>query len=90
MTTGGVGLLPAYANNFLTRSVTSRLLKGETPTVELVNRLQEVERVSHPQAFAFETGRVGHSCLEEGELKLSYELQVSQGCRNLPSEVLAE
>jgi len=34
--TGGVGLLPAYANNFLTRSLTSRPLKGETPTVELV------------------------------------------------------
>jgi LysR family hca operon transcriptional activator len=33
---GGVGLLPAYAQNFLTRSVTSRPLKGETPTVELV------------------------------------------------------
>jgi LysR family hca operon transcriptional activator len=34
--TGGVGLLPAYAKNFLTRSVTSRPLKGDTPTVDLV------------------------------------------------------
>lgn len=34
--TGGVGLLPAYAQNFLPRSVTSRPLKGATPTVELV------------------------------------------------------
>jgi LysR family hca operon transcriptional activator len=34
--TGGVGLLPAYAQNFLTRSVTSRPLKGDTPTVDLV------------------------------------------------------
>jgi LysR family transcriptional regulator, hca operon transcriptional activator len=34
--TGGVALLPAYAQNFLTRSVTSRPLKGDTPTVELV------------------------------------------------------
>src|SRR6202047_2753194 len=34
--TGGVGLLPAYAENFLTRSVTSRPLKGNTPTVDLV------------------------------------------------------
>jgi LysR family hca operon transcriptional activator len=34
--TGGVGLLPAYAKNFLTQSVTSRPLKGDTPTVELV------------------------------------------------------
>jgi LysR family hca operon transcriptional activator len=34
--TRGVGLLPAYAQNFLPSSVTSRPLKGETPTVELV------------------------------------------------------
>jgi LysR family hca operon transcriptional activator len=34
--TGGVGLLPAYAQNFLPRSVTSRPLKGDTPTVDLV------------------------------------------------------
>jgi LysR family hca operon transcriptional activator len=34
--TGGVGLLPAYAQNFLPASVTSRPLKGETPTIELV------------------------------------------------------
>ncbi len=34
--TGGVGLLPAYAQNFLLSSVTSRRLKGDTPTIELV------------------------------------------------------
>jgi LysR family hca operon transcriptional activator len=34
--TRGVGLLPAYAQNFLPLSVTSRPLKGETPTIELV------------------------------------------------------
>jgi LysR family hca operon transcriptional activator len=34
--TRGIGLLPAYAQNFLPSSVTSRPLKGETPTVELV------------------------------------------------------
>jgi LysR family hca operon transcriptional activator len=34
--TRGVGLLPAYAQNFLTPLVTSRPLKGEAPTVELV------------------------------------------------------
>jgi LysR family hca operon transcriptional activator len=34
--TGGVGLLPAYAQNFLTSSVTSRPLKGDTPIVDLV------------------------------------------------------
>jgi LysR family transcriptional regulator, hca operon transcriptional activator len=34
--TRAVGLLPAYAQNFLSSSVTSRPLKGDTPTVELV------------------------------------------------------
>jgi len=34
--TRGVGLLPAYAQNFLPPSITSRPLKGEAPTVELV------------------------------------------------------
>jgi LysR family transcriptional regulator, hca operon transcriptional activator len=36
MSTRGVGLLPAYTQNFLPSSVTSRPLKGNTPTVELV------------------------------------------------------
>jgi LysR family hca operon transcriptional activator len=34
--TQGVGLLPAYAKNFLPRSLTSRPLKGESPTIDLV------------------------------------------------------
>jgi LysR family hca operon transcriptional activator len=34
--TGGVGLLPAYAQNFLPSSVTSRALKGDAPTIDLV------------------------------------------------------
>jgi len=34
--TRGVGLLPAYAQNFLPPSVTSRPLKGETPAIDLV------------------------------------------------------
>src|ERR1700677_2290295 len=34
--TRGVGLLPAYAENFLPSSITSRPLKGEAPAVELV------------------------------------------------------
>jgi LysR family hca operon transcriptional activator len=36
ISTRGVGLLPAYAQNFLPSSVTSRPLKGNTTTVELV------------------------------------------------------
>ena len=34
--TRGVTLLPAYANNFLPSSVTSRPLKGKIPTIDLV------------------------------------------------------
>jgi LysR family hca operon transcriptional activator len=34
--TRGVGLLPAYAQNFIPSSVTSRPLRGDTPTVDLV------------------------------------------------------
>jgi LysR family transcriptional regulator, hca operon transcriptional activator len=34
--TRGIALLPASAENFLTRSVVSRPLKGETPTIDLV------------------------------------------------------
>jgi LysR family transcriptional regulator, hca operon transcriptional activator len=34
--TRGVGLLPAYAQNFLPWSVTSRPLKGDAPTIDLV------------------------------------------------------
>jgi len=34
--TGGVGLLPVYAQNFLPPSITSRPLKGDAPTVDLV------------------------------------------------------
>jgi LysR family hca operon transcriptional activator len=36
MSTRGVGLLPAYTQNFLPASVTSRPLKGDAPTVDLV------------------------------------------------------
>src|SRR5271155_358034 len=35
VSTGGVGLLPVYAQNFLPSSMTSRPLKGYTPTVDL-------------------------------------------------------
>jgi LysR family hca operon transcriptional activator len=34
--TGGLGLLPAYAQDFLPSSVTSRPLKGDAQTVDLV------------------------------------------------------
>jgi len=36
VSTQGLGLLPAYAQNFLPSSVTSRPLKGDPPTVDLV------------------------------------------------------
>ena len=36
--TGGVAILPAYAENFLTSSVVSRPLKDEAPTIHLAVR----------------------------------------------------
>ncbi|MGB7282574.1 MAG: LysR family transcriptional regulator [Candidatus Acidiferrum sp.] len=36
ISTRGIGLLPAYVQNFLPSAVTSRPLKGETPTIDLV------------------------------------------------------
>jgi len=36
VSTRGVGLLPAYVQNFITSSVTSRPLKGNAPTIDLV------------------------------------------------------
>ncbi len=36
VSTRGVGLLPAYAQNFLPSSITSRPLKGDAPTIDLV------------------------------------------------------
>jgi LysR family transcriptional regulator, hca operon transcriptional activator len=36
LSTRGVALLPAYAENFLPWSVACRPLKGEAPTIELV------------------------------------------------------
>jgi LysR family transcriptional regulator, hca operon transcriptional activator len=34
--TRGVALLPAYAQNFMPPSVTSRPVRGDTPTIDLV------------------------------------------------------
>ncbi len=44
VSTRGVGLLPAYAQNFLPSFVTSRPLKGDTPTVDLVLGYQKSNR----------------------------------------------
>jgi LysR family hca operon transcriptional activator len=64
--TRGVALLPAYAKNFLPRSVTTRPLDGEAPTIDLVigynktnispilglflSRLDQLRKRSGPQA----------------------------------------
>ena len=37
--TRGVALLPAYVRNFRPWSVTSRLIVGDSPTIDLGNRL---------------------------------------------------
>ena len=59
--TGGLGLLPAYAQNspFVCNESPS---EGRYANCRSGPRLQKVEPVSHPEDFAFETGRVGRSC----------------------------
>jgi LysR family hca operon transcriptional activator len=46
VSTRGVGLLPAYAQNFLPSSVTSRPLEGDIPTVDLVLGYKKSNRSS--------------------------------------------
>src|SRR4029077_4712270 len=36
------------------------------------SRRQKVERVAHPEGFAFEIGRIASSCLEEGAVNLLF------------------
>jgi DNA-binding transcriptional LysR family regulator len=75
--TGGVGLLPAYARTFsLVCNESSS--QGRHADCRAGPRLQKVERVSHPKAFAFEIGRVGRSCLEEGALRCTAQSGVPQ------------
>jgi LysR family hca operon transcriptional activator len=64
--TRGVGLLPAYAQNFLPSSITSRPLKGDAPTVELVLGYKKSNK--SPILKLVKIGRDSHSCLEEGAL----------------------
>ena len=68
--TRGVGLLPAYAQNFLPRVCNESSSEGRCANCRSGPRLQKVEPVSNPQAFAFESGRVGRSCVEEDPIKL--------------------
>ena len=53
------------------RTELSPFVRDESPSEGIYadcrsgSRLQKVERVAHPEGFAFEIGRVGGSCLEE-------------------------
>ena len=62
--TRGVGLLPAYAQNFLPSVCNESSSQGRYANCRSGPRLQKVEPVSHPKAFAFEIGRVGRSCVK--------------------------
>jgi hypothetical protein len=69
MSTHGVGLLPAYAQSFLPPSVTSRPLKGDVPTVDLVSATESRTSL-RSSSFCLEIGRVGCSGVEEDGIKL--------------------
>jgi LysR family hca operon transcriptional activator len=68
--TGGVGLLPAYAQNFLTRSVTSRPLKGDAPTVELVLGYRKSNESPILKLLLSRLDELNGSCVEEVALSL--------------------
>ena len=72
--TRGVGLLPAYAQNFLPRSVTSRPLRGDTPTIELVLGYKKSNESPILKLLLSRLDELGCSCLEEGPLKLGMHL----------------
>ena len=85
--TGGVGLLPAYAKN--TRSVChDRPLKGRHADCRAGPRLQNPSESRHVLKLPFEIGRVDRSCLEEGTFIFVCRTVGSRVCRNSPSEVL--
>lgn len=59
--TRGVALLPAYAENFLPWSVTSRPLKGEPPTIDLVAGYNRSNTSPLLATFLSRLGQVGRT-----------------------------
>jgi len=66
-----VGLLPAYAQNFLPASVTSRPLKGDAPTVDLVSATESRTQSPILKLLLSRVDELVRSCVEEDPLKLS-------------------
>ena len=66
---GGMGVvykteeLPAYAQNLLPRSVTSRPLKGDTPTVDLVLGYKKSNQSPILKLLLSRLDELGRSCL---------------------------
>src|SRR6202171_5386228 len=67
--TGGVGLLPALRTKLSPFVCDESSPQRRHADYRVGPWLQKVERVYDPQALAFEIGRAGRSCLEEGTLK---------------------
>jgi LysR family transcriptional regulator, hca operon transcriptional activator len=77
--TGGVALLPAYAQNFLTRSVTSRPLKGDAPTVDLVLGYKKSNESPILKLLLSRLDELVARVLKEGTLGPSHSMQVAVG-----------
>jgi len=75
---GGMGVvykaeeLPAYAQELSPSVCNEPSSQGRYADCRSGPRLQRVEPVSHPEAFALEIGRVGRSCLLRKRIKLSH------------------
>jgi len=70
--TRGVALLPAYAQNFLPWSVTSRPLKGEAPTIDLVLGYNQANQSPILKLLTFESGRTGRAGVKERPVRGPY------------------
>ncbi len=60
-----VALLPAYAKNFLPRSVTSRPIRGDAPTVDLVLGYHKANSSPLLKALSLKNGRFDRPRLEK-------------------------
>jgi hypothetical protein len=59
VSTGGITVLPLYAENLLSPSVVTRPLHGDVPTIDLIIGYKQGERICLAQALSFASGHRG-------------------------------
>jgi LysR family transcriptional regulator, hca operon transcriptional activator len=84
--TRGVALLPAYVQNFLPSSVTSRPLKGDVPTIDLVLGHKKSNESPILKILLSRLDELVARASKKGTLKPTYVAELAQRCHGLPSE----